>query len=489
MKDSASRAGSILVAEDDPDIAASLEMILSGEGYLITLCGDGAEALEVADAGDHDLVLTDFRMPGLGGLELLRRLREARPQRPVILMTAHGNTDLAIEATKLGAYDYLLKPFDIAELLGTVGQAMRASRTVTRRVRLGEPARAGQPGLIGRCRSMQRVYKDIGRFAPTDTSVLILGETGTGKELVARALFQHSRRQGGPFIAVNCGAIPENLLESELFGHVRGAFTGATADRVGRFEQAHGGTLFLDEIGDLPLPVQVKLLRVLQDRRVQPLGGSRDVPVDVRILAATHQPLARLIAEKRFREDLYYRLNSAVISLPPLRERGEDLDELVDAFLAEAAAELALPVPEMTKPARGTLARHNWPGNVRELRNVVRLAVLQSRGYPVSSEIIQGCIESDLASAAAGGGGDFHRVIAGPVREAIEAARREGAGRVLGDLVKAVEVQAIGRALDLAAGHLGKVSAWLGISRVTLRKKLAEHRLDAIKPGEERREK
>jgi DNA-binding NtrC family response regulator len=477
------KGGSILIAEDDPDIAASLEMILTGEGYEVTVRHDGAAAHETAAAGTYDLVLTDFRMPGLGGLDLLQRLRELQPQRPVILMTAHGNTDLAIEATKRGAYDYLLKPFDIDELLAAVSQAMRASRTMLKRVRLGADAVPGQPGLIGECRAMQRVYKEIGRIAPTDATVLILGETGTGKELVARAIYQHSQRQRGPFVAVNCGAIPENLLESELFGHVRGAFTGATGDRVGRFEQAHGGTLFLDEIGDLPLPVQVKLLRVLQERRVQPLGGSREIPVDVRILAATHQPLGELIAAKRFREDLYYRINSAVISLPPLRERGEDLETLISAFAAEAAAEYGVPRPDLPKPAMTRLARHSWPGNVRELRNVVRQAVLLSRGYPVTPEILEGAIEPapDASGGAASGPGDFASAIAGPVREALEKARKTGFGSVLGDFVRELERQLMHKALDLSGGHAGRVADWLGISRVTLRKKLAEHGIDRKK--------
>ncbi|MCB1077447.1 MAG: sigma-54-dependent Fis family transcriptional regulator, partial [Verrucomicrobiae bacterium] len=365
---------------------------------------------------------------------------------------------------------------DIGELLEVVGKAMRASRTMLRQVRLGSEGTPEQPGIIGQSREMQRVYKEIGRVAPTDATVLILGETGTGKELVARAIFQHSRRQAGPFVAVNCGAIPENLLESELFGHVRGAFTGATVDRVGRFVQAQGGTLFLDEIGDLPLPVQVKLLRVLQERKVQPLGGSREIPVDVRIISATHQPLSELIAGKRFREDLYYRINSAVISLPPLRERGEDLDALIRAFAAEAAGEFDLPRPDISGPSMRLLSRHSWPGNVRELRNVIRQAVLQSRGYPVSPETIQGAIDSGGPGAviSTGGKDDFAAAIQQPVRAALEVAKKNGVGSVLGDFVRELERQLISKALDLSAGHLGRVSEWLGISRVTLRKKLGE---------------
>ncbi len=475
-------AGAILVVEDDEAIAASLEMILGGEGYEVTRCADGKMALELAISESYDLVLTDFRLPGMGGLDLLGALREAKPLRPVILMTAHGNTELAIEATKRGAYDYLLKPFDLEEMLEAVAQATRAGRAMGRRVTLGEEAPVrGDASLLGRSRAMQRVYKEIGRVAPTDVSVLILGETGTGKELVARAIYQHSSRNKAPFVAVNCGAIPENLLESELFGHVRGAFTGATADRVGRFEQANGGTLLLDEIGDLPLPVQVKLLRVLQERRVMPLGSNREIPVDVRIIAATHQPLQSLIDRQAFREDLYFRLNSAVIALPPLRERGEeDFSLLVAHFLSEARAEYGMEGARFSDKARRRLGDHGWPGNVRELRNTIRQLVLNSRGFEVSPEQVEAVLrggESVIAGLSMGGSGDFAKAVAEPVRNALALAKAEGKGAVHGDLVASLERQIIQIALSMADDHLGRVSVWLGISRVTLRKKMAQFNL------------
>ncbi len=474
-------SGTILVAEDDTDIGESLEMVLGGEGYAVTLCRDGREALEEAGRNSYDLVLTDFRMPGMGGLDLMRQLREANPLRPVILMTAHGNTELAIEATKRGAFDYLLKPFDLEELIGVVGQAVKAGRTMRQRIRLGESSPAGESSLLGSCRAMQRVYKEIGRIAPADVTVLILGETGSGKELVARAIYQHSQRCAAPFVAVNCGAIPENLLESELFGHVRGAFTGATSDRVGRFEQAQGGTLFLDEIGDLPMPVQVKLLRVIQERRVQPLGSNREIAVDVRIIAATHQPLPTLIKEKRFREDLYYRINSAIITLPPLREREGDLAGLVRHFVSEAAADFRVPPPDLSRAVMNRLERHPWPGNVRELRNVIRQLVLRSRGYAVSVDLVESVLrggEDAVADRSDHEGNDFDAVIAGPVRAALVEAREAGKGRVHRDLTGRLECRIIRTALELSGHHLGKVAAWLGISRVTLRKKMADHDLD-----------
>ncbi len=470
--------GTILVVEDDEDIADSLEMILGGEGYELTLCHDGAEGRKRAEAGDFDLVLTDFRLPGMGGLDLLGALREDNPLRPVILMTAHGNTDLAIEATKRGAFDYLLKPFAIEELLDTVAKGVRAGRSMGRRVRLGESTEAGNPSLLGNSRAMQRVYKEIGRIAATDATVLVLGETGSGKELVARAIYQHSARNEAPFVAVNCGAIPENLLESELFGHVRGAFTGATVDRVGRFEQARGGTLFLDEIGDLPLAVQVKLLRVLQERVIQPLGSNREVPVDVRIIAATHRPLAQHIEEGRFREDLYFRINSAIVQLPALRDRVEDLGTLVRHFQGEATRDFGNGCPAFSPAVMKRLERHDWPGNVRELRNIVRQLVLRSRGFEVSAELADAVIrEIDLPGAAAGRRGDFDAVITAPILEALELARSEEKSDVYRDLVGRLERRMIESALDLSDHHFGKVCDWLGISRVTLRKKMAEFEL------------
>lgn len=468
--------GSILVVEDDPGIAASLEMILGDEGYAVTTSSDGSEGLRVSETASFDLVMTDFRLPGMGGLELMEKLRESNPHRPVILMTAHGNTDLAIEATKRGAFDYLLKPFDLDELLDVTAKAVQSGKSAGRRVRLGDEAtQPGEVRLLGNCRAMQRVYKEIGRVAPTDATVLILGETGTGKELVARAIYQHSQRNQGPFVAVNCGAIPENLLESELFGHVRGAFTGATRDRVGRFEQARQGTLFLDEIGDLPLPVQVKLLRVLQERRIQPLGSNREVPVDVRIVAATHQPLAELIEQKRFREDLFYRINSAVIELPPLRDRDGDLEALASHFLAEAAVEFGYGCPPLRKTVVRRLRQSRWAGNVRELRNTIRQLVLSSRGYEITEDVVEALLNRERGVSDAPFQDDnFSEAIVAPVRAAIERARERGKAEVYRDLVGRLERQMIESSLQLSDHHLGLVCEWLGISRVTLRKKMAE---------------
>src|SRR5438876_453914 len=322
-------------------------------------------------------------MPGVSGMEVIGALRDSKPQLPVILMTGHHTTEAAIEAMKLGAYDYIVKPPDPAEFLELIEKAVTNSRLMSEPVDMGE-ARFAKDAIIGRSRVMQDVYKQIGRVAAMPVTVLIRGETGTGKELVARAIYQHSDRAEEPFIEVNCVAIPENLLESELFGHEPGAFTDAKTRRIGRFEQANDGTILLDEIGDMSPSTQGKLLRVLQSQTIQRLGGKETIPVDVRVIAATHRNLELAIHEKQFREDLYYRLNHFVITLPPLRDRPEDIPELVRFFVQRYTEELGLPALAMPTPeAMDYLSKQPWPGNVRELRNIVRKALLLSRGYPV----------------------------------------------------------------------------------------------------------
>ena len=326
----------ILLIEDDPGIVAALEKELQAEGYQVAAATRGDDGLALACEHPCDVVLTDLKMPGLSGLELVERLRAAKPKLPVIMMTAFGTTETAIEATKLGAYDYLLKPFDMGELLDLVAKALASSRLMHEPLEMGK-ADSTQSAIVGNSRAMQAIYKEIGRVAATAVTVLIRGETGTGKELVARAIYQHSKRAEKPFVAVNCAAIPETLLESELFGHERGAFTGAHARRVGRFEQANLGTIFLDEIGDLSLSIQVKLLRVLQEKYIQRVGGNEKIPVDVRVLTATHRDLESAIQEKQFREDLFYRFSGVTIALPPLRQRAEDIPDLVRYFLRRSA--------------------------------------------------------------------------------------------------------------------------------------------------------
>ncbi len=463
----------ILLIEDDPAIAAALRKELLAEGYHAVVVTRGDDGLAYAKADDCDLVLTDLKMPGLSGLELIEKLHAAKPKLPVIMLTAFGTTETAIEATKRGAYDYLLKPFDTGELLDLVAKAVASSRLMSEPLEMGE-ARAQQSAIIGNSRAMQAIYKEIGRVAATAVTVLIRGETGTGKELVARAIYQHSNRAQQPFIAVNCAAIPETLLESELFGHERGAFTGAHARRVGRFEQANRGTIFLDEIGDLSLSTQVKLLRVLQEKYLQRVGGNEKISVDVRVLTATHRDLEKAIHEKQFREDLFYRLSGVTITLPPLSQRPEDIPDLVKYFLQRSAAELDHDAPSIQPEAVAFLQNQNWPGNVRELENVVRQSLLLARGYSVSVEHVQAATAKSRKPAVL-----EHQTVAGYFNELLDQAQRgeiaNAHARMFGDM----ERELFTRAIQLANGNQAKAARWLGVTRTTMREKLTAFGLRA----------
>lgn len=455
----------ILMVEDDRGIAASLRRVLEEEGHEVLSAANGREGLEVALSQRCDLVLTDFKLPRLSGLELLQKLAEARPRLPVIVMTAHGTSDIAIEATKLGAYDYLLKPFEIPEMIALVNRALTSSRLAVEPVEIGN-IDAKREALIGDSRAMQEIYKEIGRVAAKPITVLIRGESGTGKELIARALYQHSERADKPFIAINCAAIPETLLESELFGHERGAFTGAESRRIGRFEQAHGGTLFLDEIGDLTPSTQIKLLRVLQERSIQRLGGRETIAVDTRVLAATHRDLEQDIAKEKFREDLFYRLNVASITLPPLRERAEDIPELVRFFLRRHGAELEVETPAIEPSAIQLLTAYRWPGNVRELQNVVRKTLLLSRGFPITHEIVSVALRGPSRREPSAA------TLSGYVSELLAAASAGELENVHALLHEAADRELVSQAIRLARGNQAEAARWLGISRLTLRAKL-----------------
>src|SRR5438874_3282700 len=360
----------ILVIEDDTAMAESLERLLT-EHYRVETAATAEEGLARAERREFDVVVTDLQMPGISGLDVIKALHPAKPHLPIVLMTGHHTTDTAIEATKSGAYDYVLKPIlDLDGFLKVIENAVATRALTAKPVAMGEH-KIAHDAIIGRSRAMQNVYTEIGRVAARPVTVFVRGETGTGKELVALALDQHSDRLDRPFIIVNCVAIPETLLESELFGHEQGAFTGAQMRRIGKFEQANQGTIFLDEIGDMSMGTQAKLLRVLQERAIQRVGGKETISVDVRVIAATHRDLELAVQEKTFREDLYYRLNDAVIRLPALRERREDIPDLVNYFLQQQGAASAAAKPGITEEALRLLQYHSWPGNVRELRNVV----------------------------------------------------------------------------------------------------------------------
>ena len=395
--------GHILIADDDAQLRQSFEKILTAEGHTVKTASSGETAIALVKAAVPDLVIMDVRMPGMSGLEAFRAIHEIEPKLPVIIMTAFGTTETAIEATKMGAFEYVLKPFEIPDILALISQALEAGRCMRSRVELDvAPDTTAADAIIGRSKPMQEVYKAIGRVAPTDATVLIRGESGTGKELVARAIYQHSLRSAKPFLIINCVAIPETLLESELFGYEKGAFTGAINRRVGKFEQAHGGTVFLDEIGDMPFSIQAKILRLLQERSIERLGGREPIPVDVRIIAATNRDLEAALAQGRFREDLYYRLKVVTLWLPPLKERAQDITQLAEYFLARFAKEMVMGNPGTTAEARLLLQNYQWPGNVRELSNAMQKALIFSRGYPIHPEDISRAIGGESLGQGSG---------------------------------------------------------------------------------------
>jgi DNA-binding NtrC family response regulator len=372
----------ILVVDNDPEMLSLLERHLAGEGHAVVTARSGREALAALKSAEFGVVLTDLVMDEVDGLALLRAALEAQPGARVILMTAFGSLETAIEAMRQGAYDYLTKPFKLGEASLAVQRALedRRLREENRRLRAQVEERFKLDALLGRSKAMQAVFERIRAVADADASILLLGESGTGKELAARAIHQESARQRRPFVAVNCTAIPENLLESELFGHEKGAFTGADRARRGLFAEAHGGTIFLDEVGDLPPAVQGKLLRVLQDKAVRPLGATQEIQLDVRVISATNRDLQALLAEGKFREDLFYRLAVIPIRLPTLRERPEDIPMLAAHFLERAAAAQGKRFEGFDEEARAWLLEHRWPGNVRELENVVERAATLARG-------------------------------------------------------------------------------------------------------------
>ncbi len=459
----------ILLVEDDPAIVVTLCRVLADENYEVSVEKNGEDGLARGKAGEFDVVITDLKLPGLNGLELVRQLHAARPRLPILMMTAHGTTESAIEATQSGAYDYLVKPFEIPELLTLVAQAVSASRLMSEPVQLGAKGSA-RSAIVGNSRAMQVIYKEIGRIASKPVSVLIRGETGTGKELIARAIYQHSDRLNAPFVAINCAAIPETLLESELFGHERGAFTGAESRRIGRFEQADHGMIFLDEIGDMTPGTQVKLMRVLQERTIQRLGGKETIPVDVRVIAATHRDLDAGIKSGHFREDLYYRLNTVVLNLPPLRERREDVPELVGFFLQKHASELGAENPSIHPDAIAFLQSQPWPGNVRELENVVRKVILIAQNYTISVEHVRAA----LSRASLPQVSTTARTLQEYADELIAAAQRSELGDAYARMQDLAARALLTRAIELAAGNQAKAARWLGISRLTLREKLIQ---------------
>lgn len=392
----------ILVVDDEPSLRDVLGIMLKKAGYTTTLAADGEEAVSQVNKEIYDLVITDLKMPGVGGMEVLKAVKSASPDTVVLVVTAFGSPDTAVEAMKLGAYDYLTKPFQVDEVQLIIRNALEKRRLSAENMLLKREmaSHSSLSSIIGQSEAMQQVFDVIRKVADTRSNVLICGESGTGKELVARAIHYNSARSQMPFVAVNCSAMPETLLESELFGHMKGSFTGAMANKAGLFEIANGGTIFLDEIGDMTMATQVKLLRVIQEREFRRVGGTQDVKVDVRIVAATNRDLERAVAEGSFREDLYYRLDVIPIRLPPLRLRTGDIPLLVQHFLERFSKESGKPSPAITPEAVQALVSHEFRGNVRELENLIERAVAFSTGGAITADDVRAWLHKPAAAQA-----------------------------------------------------------------------------------------
>lgn len=468
----------ILIVDDDSSMRYSLNRMLEAPGVQITLARSGAEALDLFSRQRPNLVVMDIKMPGESGLDVLRKMKEEDPKSLVILMTAFGTTDTAIEAMKYGAFDYILKPFDIPQMKSLVDRALEISRMMTRMVSYPEPGQRARPGetIVGSSLAMQEVYKMIGQVAPTPVTVLLRGESGTGKELVARAIYQHSQRSDRPFLPVNCAAIPETLLESELFGHEKGAFTGALTRRIGKFEQCKGGTLFLDEIGDMTPATQAKILRVLQDQQFERLGGTETIRTDVRLIVATNRDLEKALQEGMFRHDLYYRLKIVSLHLPPLRERKEDIPELVRFFLQAYAPEINRHVVDISPQALEKLIRYRWPGNVRELQNAIQRALVVAKGNTLLKEdfLFDGTAGDETW---AGEGQDFEKRLEMLMEPVFKELTEMGQRGDEPDLIGVMEKILIKRALQETQGNQVQAALLLGMSRNTLRSKIERYRI------------
>jgi two-component system nitrogen regulation response regulator GlnG len=465
----------LLLIDDEEDVRYSLQRILASEEIELATAASGEEGLKVIPKFKPDLVLMDVRMTGMTGMETLRKIRATDPKLLVILMTAYGTTQTAIEAMKLGAYDYLLKPFDIPKLKEVIANALKAARDMKQVVSY-EPLLQSEDyelGIIGRSGPMQNVFKLIGQVAATDATALITGESGTGKELAARAIYHHSDRATQPFLAVNCAAIPEQLLESELFGHEKGAFTGATVQRIGKFEQCNKGTIFLDEIGDMTPATQTKILRVLQSGTFERVGGNAPLQADVRVIAATNKPLEAAVAAKQFREDLFYRLNVVRIHLPPLRERPSDVPLLVNYFLEKNARELKRPPKSVAASVIRAMEKYHWPGNVRELENAVRRAHVMAKSDAILLSDLPPEISGAVGGASAapvniGVGDATVGDAAALARQLFQIAKRDPKLKI----IPAVERELVIQALIETENNQVHAAKILGITRATLRKRI-----------------
>ena len=458
----------VLVADDELNMRRVLEAMLRREGYEVITAANGVEAMGgMGTKGGVHTVITDLKMPGLDGMGLLKRLSAEYPDVPVVMITAHGSVESAVEAVKLGAFDYLEKPFEQEQIRQVVAKALNTYALARRDARPEEPSGHGRFRLVGQSPAIRTIYGVVEKVANTPSTVLISGESGTGKELIARALHENSSRHAGPFIKINCAAIPKTLMESELFGYDKGAFTGAVGAKPGRFELAHGGTLFLDEIGEIPIEMQVKLLRVLQESEFERVGGIKTIKVDVRLVTATNRDLLAEVGAGAFREDLFYRLNVVPIHIPPLRERREDIPLLADHFIAKFNDRLKKEIAAITPEAIERLVAYQWPGNIRELENLMERTVLFCEGPEIRvSDLppeVAGAPAPQPSSAAAHAAGEEPpRAAPESLKEAVRAETER------------VERELIQRALDATGGNVTQAARKLKISRKSLQTKMKE---------------
>lgn len=461
------RSHRIWVIDDDRSIRWVLEKALQKAGMEVTTYSNANGIMEALSREQPDAIVSDVRMPGIDGLSLLVGINEQYPDLPVIIMTAHSDLDSAVTAYHSGAFEYLPKPFDINNAIEQVTRACRKSRG---RTESSEESATGAPEIIGEAPAMQEVFRAIGRLARSNITVLINGESGTGKELVAQALHRHSPRSGSPFIALNMAAIPKDLMESELFGHERGAFTGAQTRRVGRFEQADGGTLFLDEIGDMPAELQTRLLRVLAEGKFYRVGGHEPIAVDVRIIAATHQNLERLVKEGRFREDLFHRLNVIRVHVPSLRKRKEDIGLLMSHFLSKAAAELEVETKVLLPEALAELENMEWPGNVRQLENMARWLTVMASSHEIHLEDLPPEVRNSGSEEAGDADKDWQRTLRSWAANQLQ----QGQQNLLQEATPAFESIMIEVALERTGGRRQEAAKLLGWGRNTLTRKIKE---------------
>lgn len=469
----------ILVVDDEPNIAFSISMALNRDDWEFIPAHSGAEGMNRYQDIQPDLALVDIRLTDMSGLEWIKKIHKIDHTFPMIVMTAYSNTETAISAMKSGAFEYMTKPLDIDKIQYWIEKGLEARDFQRKPVHFGPPADDFESDglwdgdrIVGSTEPMNEVYKSIGRIASQDVNVLIMGESGTGKELVARSIYRHSKRFNQPFLAINCAAIPEALLESELFGHERGAFSGADRKRVGKFEQVHGGTIFLDEIGDMSPNTQAKILRVLQDQKIVRVGGNEEIQVDVRIISATNRNLDEMAISGDFREDLLYRLNGFQIKLPPLRDRGADIPLLAKYFAYLFSKKMGKPVPSMDDKVLELLANYSWPGNIREFQAVIRYAIIQSIG----AVILPASLPAKIQNLTPAYGEITTKLAMDPLKTQALALLESGANDIYWQLLEQFDQTIIGAILDCLKGNQVQASQLLGISRNTLRSKIGKNR-------------